>query len=40
MENTSSISINRTGTILDKIEDVFITVSGIVIGLSPFIVFV
>lgn len=31
---------NRKGMILDKIEDVFMTISSIVIGLSPLLVFV
>ncbi len=40
MKNTSNNRSNRVGTTLDKIEDVFMTVSSILIGLSPFLVFV
>lgn len=40
MKNTSNNKSNRWGFNLDKIEDVFMTVSGIAIALSPFLVFV
>ena len=40
MENTLNNLNNPVGTTLDKIEDAFMTVSSILIGLSPFLVFV
>jgi hypothetical protein len=40
MKNIVKNNSNRMGIILDKIEDIFMTVAGIGIGLSPFLVFV
>jgi hypothetical protein len=40
MKDTMNNKENRKGVILDKIEDIFMTVSSIVIGLSPLLVFV
>ncbi len=40
MNNTSIIQSKRADTIIEKIEDVFLTIFGIAIGLSPFLVFV
>ena len=40
MKETLNNHGNRKGMILDKIEEVFLTVSCIVIGLSPLLVFI
>jgi hypothetical protein len=40
MKNRINNLGNRGGRVLDRIEDAFMTISGIVIGLSPFLVFV
>jgi ABC-type Fe3+ transport system permease subunit len=40
MKNKVNNHDNRGGRVLERIENVFMTVSGIVIGLSPFLAFV
>lgn len=40
MKNTLNNHGNRKGMTLDKIEDVFITIFCIVIGLSPLLVLI
>jgi hypothetical protein len=39
MKNISDSNDNRVGMIIDRIEDLFMTVSGIAIGLSPLLAF-